>query len=197
VALSHEVVALPATAAWRHVGARVGFEVLFPRPEGDGSRFEGHATAVEDGVAWSVEYSIVVDGGWRTRSARVVSTSAAGRRELLVDADGQGGWSIDGRTVPEVVGCLDVDLEASAFTNAFPVRRLALAPGEGAEAPAVYVRAPGLDVQRLEQRYHRLADADGRARYDYESPAFEYRDVLVYDEAGVVLTYPGLAERIL
>jgi hypothetical protein len=187
---------LPRTAAWRHLGAWDGFEVLFVERDGDGYRFAGHAATVEEGVAWSVRYSIVVDGGWATRTARVRARSAAGKRELLLEGDGSGAWLVDGRSAPELAGYVDVDLEASAFTNAFPVHRLGLAVGERADAPAVYVRAPALEVERLEQRYTRLPDDGDRRRYDYESPAFGYRDVLVYDDRGLVVDYPGIAERV-
>ena len=187
---------LPASAAWRHVGARDGFEALFIERDDDGYRFEGHTTAVEDGVAWSVGYVIVVDSAWRTR-AEITCRSESGERATVLIGDGSGAWSIDGRASPALAGCFDVDLEASAFTNAFPVHRLGLAVGKSAEAPAAYVRAPSLAVERLEQRYARLPDERGHRRYDYEGPAFGYRDVLVYDELGLVLDYPGLAERVL
>jgi uncharacterized protein len=81
------------------------------------------------------------------------------------------------------------------LTNAFPVRRLQLAPGQEAEAPAVYVRALDLRVERLEQRYVRLDDAGSRARYGYRAPRFEFECELVYDEHGLVLDYPGIAVR--
>jgi hypothetical protein len=187
---------LPATAAWRHVGASDGFEVLFLEIEQDGYRFRGHATAVEESVAWGVRYEITVDAGWVTRTAHVVSRSAAGERESLIERHPTGGWRVNGRHAPELTGCEDVDLEASAFTNAFPVHRLGLDVGERADAPAAYVRAPNLRVARLEQSYLRLPDDGGRARYDYESPAFEFRAILVYDEHGLVLEYPGIAVRV-
>jgi hypothetical protein len=188
--------ALPVAAACRHLGAREGFEVLFPLAEADGYRFEGHCSAVEEGRAWAIRYSIVLDPSWITRSAEIVSRSAFGTRELSLQGDGEGGWLLDSRPAMHVEGCLDVDLEASAFTNTFPERRLALEPGGRAEAPAVYVRAPDLRVERLEQRYARLEDEDGRRRYDYAAPAFEVETVLVYDEDGLVLDYPGLAKRV-
>jgi hypothetical protein len=81
------------------------------------------------------------------------------------------------------------------MTNAFPVGRLRLAPGEGSEAPAAYVRALDLGTERIEQRYRRVDDGAGRERYDYESPAFGFRCELVYDETGLVLDYPGIAAR--
>ena len=186
---------LPASAAWRHLDARAGFEVLFPRRETDGYHFEGHATAVEETRAWGVRYVLAVDESWATRSAHIVGRSALGVNEVRLDGDGAGRWQIDGRPAPQLDGCLDVDLEASAFTNALPVHRLGLAVGEQADAPAAYVRALDLRVERLEQSYTRLEDDGEHSHYDYVSPAFDFRAELVYDEFGLVLDYPGIAVR--
>lgn len=71
-----------------------------------------------------------------------------------------------------MAGCLDVDLESSALTNAFPIHRLQLPPGEEASAPATYVRID-LSVGRLEQGYRRASDEGARRRYDYSAPEFE------------------------
>jgi hypothetical protein len=187
---------LPPTAAWRHLDAREGFEVLFLRREADGYRFEGQSTGVEEGEAWGVRYAVTVDPDWTTRSAHVVGLSAEGAKEVSLAGDGAGSWRVDGRQAPQLDGCLDVDLEASAFTNAFPVRRLRLDVGERADAPAVYVRALDLSVERLDQRYARLPDDGERRIYDYSAPRFDYRGELIYDASGLVLSYPGLALRV-
>jgi uncharacterized protein len=186
---------LPQVAAWRHRDARDGFEVVFMRSGPEGHRVEGHTSAVEEGDAWAVRYSIVLAPDWTTRSAHVVVRSAAGARELTLEGDGAGAWRIDGAAAPHVDGCLDVDLEASVFTNTFPVHRLGLAIGQDATAPAAYVRALDLSVERLEQSYLRVEDDAKRERYDYSAPRFDYADRLVYDEHGLVLDYPGLAAR--
>ena len=190
------MVDLPATAAWRHLDARDGFEVVFLRRESGGYHVEGHSTAVEEGEAWGIRYVITLDRSWATRSARVTGRSSTGDHEVRLEADGAGGWQVDGEPAPELAGCLDVDLEASGFTNAFPVHRLALSVGGRADAPAAYVRATDLRVERLEQTYTRLPDEGNRSRYDYASPAFDFRAVLVYDEFGLVLDYPGIAVRV-
>ncbi len=186
----------PAVAAFRHHVAREGFEVVTVRAEGDGWRVAGACSAVEEGVAWAVAYEVELDGGWRTRRARVEGRSAAGRRERVLLSDGAGRWTVDGVRMALLDGCPDVDLEASAATNAFPVRRLALAVGESADAPAAYVRAADLGLERLEQRYVRLEDDGPGERYDYDSPGHAYRAVLAYAEDGLVGDYPGLAERV-
>jgi putative glycolipid-binding protein len=81
-------------------------------------------------------------------------------------------------------------------TAVVPVHRLGLAVGERADAPAVYIRAVDLRVERLEQSYMRLQDDGDHSLYDYVAPAFDYRAELVYDEFGLVLDYPGLAVRV-
>jgi hypothetical protein len=140
---------------------------------------------------------VTVDAGWATRSAVVVGLSGSGAYEVRLEGDGNGAWRLDGEPAPQLEGCLDVDLEASACTNALPVKRLGLGEGEASDAPAAYVRATVPDVERLEQRYRRLEDLEPeRARYDYESPAFDFRAILTYDDFGLVLDYPGIAVRV-
>lgn len=187
---------LPLTAAWRHRDARLGFEVLFVRRDRGCVRLDGHSTGVEEGEAWSIRYAITVDEAWATRTAQVVAQSALGVHEVRLEADGTGAWRIDGKAAPGLAGCLDVDLEASACTNALPIHRLGLCVGGQADAPAAYVRAPIVDVDRLEQTYSRLPDDGETARYEYVAPAFDFRAVLTYDRFGFVLDYPGIAVRV-
>jgi hypothetical protein len=186
----------PRVAAWQHRDARDGFEVVFLHSDRDGCRVDGTTTAVEDGEAWVVQYGIDLALDWTTASARIACRSAAGGHELTLETNGSGRWQINGAAVPALDGCLDVDLESSAMTNAFPIHRLQLEIGEHAQAPAAYVRALDLRVERLEQRYVRLDDDDGgRQRYHYSALRFGFECRLVYDEYGLVLDYPGIAVR--
>ncbi|GAA1008318.1 hypothetical protein Aple_070350 [Acrocarpospora pleiomorpha] len=185
----------PPSAAWLHQDARSGFEVAYFAAFEGGWRAEGWTTAVEEGETWVVRYDIRLDAAWTTRRAEVWGRSVSGERSTVVEADGAGRWLVDGRAAPQLDGCFDVDLESSAMTNAFPVHRMALPVGARAEAPAAYVRAVGLGVERLEQSYERLANEDTRQRYDYAAPVFDFACHLVYDESGLVLDYPGIATR--
>lgn len=185
----------PAAAAWQHRAARTGFEVVYFEDLGGGYRIEGWTTAIEDGETWAAGYVIEVDETWATRRARIRSRSAAGHCSVLLEADGKGHWLAGGAPAAHLDGCLDVDLESSAMTNALPVRRMRLAPGARAEAPAAYVRAVGLTVERLAQSYARVPDDAGRQCYDYTAPAFDFGCRLAYDESGLVLDYPGIAVR--
>ena len=187
----------PVTAAWQHRDARLGFEVACFQPAGRGYVISGSTAAVQDGQAWIVSYEIQLDQAWRTRSANVTGQSELGARRLRLEADGLGHWQVDGVAAPFLDGCLDVDLESSAMTNTFPVHRLALGAGDRSPAPAAYVRAPDLSAERLEQEYVRASDEGAHQRYDYAAPVFGFTARLVYDEAGLVLDYPGIAYRAL
>jgi hypothetical protein len=169
--------------------------VVYFAAHGDLCRIEGWTTAIEDGAAWAVEYVIEVDPAWATRSARIRGRSAKGFCSALLEADGAGHWRVGGEPAPYLDGCLDADLEASAMTNALPVRRMALPVAAAAAAPAAYVRAAGLAVERLEQTYARAADEATCQRYDYTAPAFDFGARLVCDQSGLVLDYPGIAVR--
>jgi uncharacterized protein len=188
---------LPASAAWRHVTATEGFESVFFTTMPGGHRVAGGSAGVEEGQAWAVRYAIELDEGWRTRTAQVSGASALGEHDVRLEGEGDGRWWVDGEAAPGLDGCFDVDLEPSACTNSFPVRRLRLRVGESAAAPAAYVRSFDLRVERLEQDYARVDDAGGHQRYDYRSPAFGLACVLVYDASGLALDYPGIATRAL
>ncbi|GAA1730999.1 putative glycolipid-binding domain-containing protein [Aeromicrobium alkaliterrae] len=184
--------ALPDHATWRHVGARDGFEVLFHTGLGTGHRLRGHTTAVEAGCAWSVGYDVATDEAWRTRHVRATARTAAGDLEVVLERRTDG-WLVGGATRPDLDGCIDVDLESSGVTNLLPVRRLGLRIGETVSVPAAFIRADDLRVERLEQTYTRLDDA---GRYAYTSATFDFACELQYDAAGLITSYPGIAERV-
>jgi len=178
----------PEFAAWRHCGSRDGFEVVFFTAP----HVSGHVAGVEAGEPYGVRYAIELDERGHSRVAHVWGRARSGEYTVRLEADGEGHWVVDGVARPDLDGIFDVDLEASSLTNAFPVRRLALAVGEASDAPAAYVRSLDGVVERLEQRYECI----GERRYDYRAPVFDTRCELVYDEFGLVLDYPDIAVRV-
>lgn len=186
----------PSTAAWRHQDTRAGFEVAYFQAVENGWHIDGYTSAWADGTTFAVEYAIELDAAWRTVGARIRGRSPEGPRSTVLATDGSGHWQVDGEPAPHLDGCFDVDLEASALTNALPVRRLELPAGAAAGAPAAWVRAVGLSVERLEQTYARVSDESGHQRYEYAAPVFDFACRIVFDESGLALDYPGIAVRV-
>ena len=174
-----------STVLWRD---RVdgGAEVARLARDGDGWRLSGTVLTQLDGRPAEARYAVSADAGWVTRAVEADVRLAGGTAMLVLAHDGAGAWTRVGDPVPELAGCLDVDLEVSPVTNTLPIRRLGLAPGASAEITAAWVRFPALAVERSAQRYTRLED---RA-YRYESGAFAAR--LDVDADGVVLDYEGI-----
>lgn len=163
---------LVARVLWEWPG--FGAEVCTLERTGWGHRLAGTVLAAGREGPVRIDYGVLVDGDWATRSAEV---EIEGRR-IELSTDGPESWS-----VAELEGCTDVDLGFSPCTNTLPIRRLGLAVGEGADVAAAWVRWPELTLQRLDQRYERLAEN----RYRYSSPGFEAE--LEVDEHGLVVAY--------
>jgi uncharacterized protein len=111
--------------------------------------------------------------------------------ELL--ADGEGRWKRrGGEPVPELDGCIDVDISATPFTNTLPIRRLGLHPGESADVDVAYVRLPEPLVGAESQLYGCLeARADGGI-YRLEALPSGFTAELPVEAEGLVIDYPGL-----
>ncbi|HEX7096447.1 MAG TPA: putative glycolipid-binding domain-containing protein [Acidimicrobiales bacterium] len=187
---------LPPSAAWRHHTARDGFEAVFFSERPDGWFVQGHTSAVESGRVWAVRFDLIVDSGWRTRTAHVWSQADGAFHELVVESDGDGHWHVDGVRVTTFDGCFDVDLESTVATNTLPLHRLSLSVGEQADAPALFVHVPELETMRLDQQYRRVDDEVGLVRFDYRAPTVDYAEILTFDASGLVVDYPRLATRV-
>lgn len=140
-------------------------------------------------------YSLRTDAHGRTREVRV---RYLGGPELHVAADEKARWrdETQGRALPDLEGCLDVDIGATPATNTLPIRRLGLAAGEAAEITVAHVPLPsqvdGAFLPRpARQRYTRLAERLWR----YEGPFRNFAADLAVDDLGLVLDYPQLFRR--
>jgi uncharacterized protein len=187
---------LPRSAAWRIIseGGREGFEAARFEKKRDGVVVHGSSVGSEGRKPWAIRYTIELDASWCTRKATI---EADGSKPLKIRSNGVGRWTIDGERLARLDGCLDLDLEASLVTNLAPAHRLSLRVGQSSAAPAVYVRTKNLKVERLEQTYARVPDANGRVVFDYESPRFSYRADLQFARDGLVVVYPHIGVRKL
>jgi hypothetical protein len=157
--------------------------------EDDGWIIAGTVKAVVDepiGIAYLVRCST----GWETRAVEVNETRQGRDRAFGLVVDAGQRWRMNGEPVPELDGCIDVDLGFTPSTNTLPIRRLGLQVGATADIVAAWIRFPGLDIVPATQHYTRLADR----RYLYESGTF--RAELDVDDVGLVVTYQGAWERV-
>jgi len=108
--------------------------------------------------------------------------------DIQIKTDLTGLWWLNEVEQPDVMGCIDVDLNFSPSTNLISIRRLNLAVGEAAEVKAAWLRFPSFKLEPLPQKYHRL----GENAYRYESADGQFVADLKVNRSGFVADYPGI-----
>jgi hypothetical protein len=113
---------------------------------------------------------------------------------LTVTARGEG-WSRALTLRREQMGeALDCDLALSPLTNAMPILRHGLHQQPGAaDFTMAWVDVPSLTVTESAQRYEHVAP--GVVRYVDRGAFAGFTSELELDADGLVVRYPGLAER--
>ncbi|MBD9676440.1 putative glycolipid-binding domain-containing protein [Pseudomonas sp. PDM18] len=158
-------------------------------------RAESQLRAIDEagGPSYQLDYRLDWDEQWRLREARFKVESARGTHELHLLTDGEGNWRDSDGALPELEGCLDIDIWPSPFTNTFPIRRLGLTEGERRELAVVYLEAPTLKPVRMRQGYTRVDSH----HYLYENlEGTDFRALLSVDDDGLVIDYPTLFRRV-
>ncbi|UVW27110.1 putative glycolipid-binding domain-containing protein [Massilia sp. H6] len=150
----------------------------------------GVAPVTGDDGSFGCTYRICCDDHWRVRAVEV---HTAGGGSCVLTTDGGGRWRDgDGRPIPELAGCLDVDISATPFTNTLPIRRLGEQLRQRTALNVAYISVPTLALAPAEQAYTRLA----QRRYLYEGPVGSYQAEIEVDPDGLVVAYPALFRRL-
>lgn len=139
-------------------------------------------------VIFRVEYAILMNLQWETLSFRISSLHNEVVQLLEYESDGKGNWTSKGEPVPQLQGCLYIDLPLSPFTNSLPINNLKLATHEEQQVNVVYIDLLQEKVSHLTQKYKRLSGAS----YRYQNVPNDFEAVITTDGDGFVTDYPGL-----
>lgn len=144
------------------------------------------------GTPYGVRYRIDCDAGWLVRKLVVDTTDG---RSLHLRSDHPGQWATSGGTaLPELDGCVDIDLAGTPFTNTLPIRRLGLTRQSGtARLKMLYVPFDTFEPVVDGQHYTCLDDF---RLYRYEAEDRSFAADLPVDEDGLVIDYPTLFLRL-
>jgi uncharacterized protein len=183
-------------AAWSRWD-RPGLEHLRLRVGEGGIEADGVVVGEEGGTCFRARYVIRCDQHWRTRE--LILDPLDGSDPLHLSSDGEGDWrDVSESALPELRGCIDVDLSVTPFTNTLPIRRLDLREGESSDIAVVYVNVPVMELGTSRQAYTCLERGPGSGLYRYEDRGIfqGFTADLPVDENGLVLDYPGIFRRI-
>ena len=166
-----------------HESARLFFQA-------DSWNLQGTAVFSHEQLPCRLDYRIVCDSCWHTRSAKVAGWVGNSAIEIAIAVSADQQWSLNEKEIPDVAGCVDFDLNFSPSTNLLPIRRLNLAVGQEIEVRAAWLRFPSFKLEPLPQLYRRIDETT----YRYESSGGSFVTDLIVNKAGFVIKYPNLWE---
>ena len=176
---------------WRRTDVE-GLERLELAIGPDGIVAAGAVICLEAG-GFRLEHRWRLDSDWRTQSVTVERWNSRGHGALRLERAGTG-WQVDGHPRPDLEGAQEPDLSVTPFCNTFPIRRTSNVPGERLLLDTAFIDGPTLTVARSSQRYER--QGPGRVRYVDLGLSRGFEADLVVDDAGLVLRYEHLFERM-
>jgi hypothetical protein len=155
--------------------------------------YDSMLVRAHDGVVRRGGYTLILDKQFRTLEIRIMIEQAPRSMAALhLLANGEGTWAdADERHIPDLDGCIDVDIQWSPLTNTLPVRRLDLRQGDEQDITVAYIELPGLSVRKVTQHYTRT----GERTIQYASETRDFVRELTLDDEGFVVDYPDLFER--
>ena len=176
---------------WRRTDVE-GLERMELAIEPDGVTATSTVICLEAG-GFRLDHRWRLDPEWRAQSVTVERWNARGHGVLRLERT-RTGWRVDGLPRPDLEGAEEPDLSVTPFCNTFPIRRTPERPGESLPLDTAFIDGPALTVARSSQRYDRQGPR--QLRYVDLGLSRGFEADLVVDDAGLVLHYEHLFERV-
>jgi hypothetical protein len=161
----------------------------------DDDRLTAHGTQLgAEPEPYRLDYTLRTGAGFVTETLELSLLRDGSLRRRLLARGPHGSWTIDDEPLPEVSGALDCDLGLCPLTNTMPVlrHRLLMADAEPRDFVMAWVSVPHLTVEPSHQRYEPIDERHVR----YVGVDTDFVAELEYEQDGLVLNYPDMAERV-
>lgn len=174
---------------WRPVDGE-GLEHLELRERPYGFVAQSTIIGTFEALDFGARYEIYLDSSWTFRSLVLERTDG---RALTLRSDGAGHWERgNGDPLPELEGCIDIDISATPFTNTLPIRRAAFELDVPQEFRMAWVPLDTLEPFADGQIYTRR----GERHFLYQAADGTFEAPLTVDSDGLVVDYSGLFTRL-
>ncbi|MGG1661105.1 putative glycolipid-binding domain-containing protein [Brevibacillus sp. NRS-1366] len=148
--------------------------------------------SLNDNRIFRIKYDIVLDKSWVTREVKICYLGE--NQCLCLSSDGNGIWKDEkGQVIPELSGCMDIDISCTPFTNTLPIKRLSYDPLQQHEIKVVYISAADLNYKQVNQKYTLLESGNDSSVFRYQSG--DFLENINVDSNGIVSVYPNLFYR--
>lgn len=142
------------------------------------------------GKELGIRYKIIMDALWKISEVNISSVSNLDLW-LQFKSDGKGQWLNGlGQHLPELDGCLDVDISATPFTNSIPIQKMDNRKKK--RFKVLYINAEDFSFDVVEQVYTNM----GAGKYRYENMKNKFSIELNMDDYGLLEEYPGYFKTV-
>jgi uncharacterized protein len=156
-----------------------------------GSNINSHIVGNYQEKIYYVDYHIKTNSRWETLYCKIESWHSSIKEVIVLEKEVHDNWIMNGKVADQFMGCIDVDIPLTPFTNTLPVNRMKLDIGSQKDIKVIY-----LDVlYRLQtpvwQKYRRVSDLV----FHYENIPNDFEAEILVDQLGLVVDYPSLFVR--
>lgn len=178
---------------WQHLDAPGWEHVRITSDHPGWTVFDSILVREHNGQVLRGGYTLVTDKQWQTLELRLMIESAPGSMDgihLLTEGDGR--WTdANDQPIPELDGCLDVDIQWTPLTQSLPINRLRMADGKEHTIPVVHISLPSLTIQPVSQTYRQR----DRTHVQHSNGLEPGAQTLSVDRDGLITETPGFFLR--
>ncbi len=159
--------------------------------EDDEVHADGLAVGEIQSTAYRIHYELVCDAKWVFRQLTIRDLISGRGMHVMRLRDGRWLDETD-HEIQGLMGCTDVDIMITPFTNTLPIRRLSWELAQSREIAVAYVSVPDLSISRADQQYTCLGHDENGSAYRYENLRNGFTAELKVDRDGLVVDYPNI-----
>nr|WP_294796502.1 putative glycolipid-binding domain-containing protein [uncultured Mucilaginibacter sp.] len=140
---------------------------------------------------YRVEYIIKTNTLWQTLFVEITAWHDNEKQNVVLKGDGNGNWTMNGKTMAEFAGCIDVDIPLTPFTNTLPINRLKQGKDQTQKIKVIYCDILEKKISAVRQKYTCISPTS----YHYENVPNDFEATIEVDDLGFVVDYPELFVR--
>lgn len=140
---------------------------------------------------YTTEYKIQMDKDWIVQDFLIESEVNTIKR-IFTGKRIQDQWEINNVINPEFHNLKFIDISLTPFTNTLPINNLKLSENNSQKIDVLYIDVLNHHIRPVQQQYTRTSVN----QYLYENIENDFKAEISIDEAGLVITYPKLFEKM-
>lgn len=157
----------------------------------NGTEIKSTIIGLYESKLYKIDYQIRTNEHWETIFFEINSRHSDHHQHICMNGDGKGNWFLEEEEVPELKGCIDIDIPLTPCTNTLPIQRLQLGDQGEEKIKVIYLDLLSGKISAVTQLYKRMSASE----FHYQNIPNDFEAKILVDPEGFVVNYPGLFVR--